>query len=171
MKEVFREISPYDINDNVFRMIGTDWMLITAGNREHYNTMTAAWGAFGFLWKKPVTVIFIRPQRYTFRFAEEYERYTLCFFDEKYRKTLNYFGTVSGRDEDKVAESGLKILHSPYGSVYFEECRLMLECRKLYADDIKENCFVDTFVRDKIYMEGDFHRFYIGEPELILKKE
>ena len=33
-----------DLNDNVFETIGKEWMLVTAGNEEKFNMMTASWG-------------------------------------------------------------------------------------------------------------------------------
>ena len=68
----FHEIHPKDINQNVFSMIGDDWMLISAMDpkTEKYNTMTASWGGFGVLFHKPVAYIFIRPQRYTKEFVD-----------------------------------------------------------------------------------------------------
>jgi flavin reductase (DIM6/NTAB) family NADH-FMN oxidoreductase RutF len=84
--EDFRTISPGEMEDNVFKTIGSDWMLVTAGSRESFNTMTAAWGGMGFLWNKNVCFIFIRPQRYTYSFIEKAETFTLSFFDEEYRK-------------------------------------------------------------------------------------
>ena len=42
----YREIAPQDLRDNPFKLIGTDWMLITAGTQESFNTMTA-WGGLG----------------------------------------------------------------------------------------------------------------------------
>ena len=45
------------------KMIGKDWMLITAADPDTgaVNTMTASWGAMGELWNKDVCFIFIRP--------------------------------------------------------------------------------------------------------------
>ncbi|MDR3643459.1 MAG: flavin reductase family protein, partial [Clostridia bacterium] len=40
----FREISPEDLQGNVFEQIGRQWMLITAGDKAGFNTMTASWG-------------------------------------------------------------------------------------------------------------------------------
>ena len=44
MERVFIETRPEDIGHNPFKLIGADWMLITAGTKESYNTMTGAWG-------------------------------------------------------------------------------------------------------------------------------
>ena len=49
--------------EDVFSLIGKEWMLITAGNIQHFNTMTASWGGLGWLWNKPVAFIFVRPER------------------------------------------------------------------------------------------------------------
>lgn len=52
----FEHIKPEMVTDNYIRLIGKDWMLITAGNQECFNTMTASWGGVGFLWNKPVVL-------------------------------------------------------------------------------------------------------------------
>jgi len=77
----FIEIKPDKISDNVFKLIGDDWMLITAGKLDDFNTMTASWGGMGILWHKPVVYCFVRPQRHTFQFMEKYKDFTLTFFD------------------------------------------------------------------------------------------
>ena len=82
------KIDPKQIDENVIRLIGSQWMLVTAGNSVHFNTMTASWGGLGFLWNRPVAFVFIRPQRYTFQFAEENSGLTLSFFGEEYRDAL-----------------------------------------------------------------------------------
>ena len=38
---------------NPFELIGKDWMLISAGTAEKWNTMTASWGGVGVMWGKP----------------------------------------------------------------------------------------------------------------------
>jgi len=72
------------IDESVFKLIGDDWMLVTSGNINSFNTMTASWGGMGVLWNKPVSYIFIRPTRYTYGFIEKSNTYTLSFFDRKY---------------------------------------------------------------------------------------
>lgn len=80
MPDPFQMIKPTDIQDNVFKMLDKDWMLVTAGTLEDYNTMTASWGHMGILWNLPVAIAYIRPQRYTYGFANRYDHYTLSFF-------------------------------------------------------------------------------------------
>jgi hypothetical protein len=68
--------------------------------------------------------------------------YTLCFLEEPYRDILQYCGTHSGKDVDKLAETGLVPLTTETGNIYYEQCKLVLECRKLYADWLTEDSFV-----------------------------
>jgi flavin reductase (DIM6/NTAB) family NADH-FMN oxidoreductase RutF len=159
----FTEIVPGNLVENVFNLVGEEWMLITAGNPEHFNTMTASWGTLGILWHLPVAICFIRPQRYTFEFAEASGYYTLSFLQPGNRDILDFCGTKSGRDTDKIKETGLNPLVTKRGNIYYEQCRLVLECRKLYADRIREEEFIIPDLIRKNYPRKDFHKFYIGE--------
>ncbi len=165
----FIEIDPKQIPENAFQLIGTDWMLITAGDRQKCNTMTASWGGVGVLWNKPVSFIFVRPQRYTREFIEREDSYSLCFFADGFRKQLSYLGTVSGRDEDKIQTAGLTTAFA--GKVpYFEEAQLVLLCKKQYRQDLAQKGFVNPAVDEKNYPEQDYHRLYVGEIIKVLRK-
>jgi flavin reductase (DIM6/NTAB) family NADH-FMN oxidoreductase RutF len=164
----FKEIDPKEIPDNPFSLIGNDWMLITAGTPDRFNTMTAAWGGLGVLWRKQVAFCFIRPTRYTYEFIERSERYTLSFFSRRYRSALNLCGTKSGRDVDKTAETGLTPAFGD-GTIYFTQARLVLECRKLYFQDLAPAKFLDATIEEH-YPQKDYHRMYVGEIERVLKK-
>ena len=69
-------ISPKDLNENIFKLISDDWMLITAGNGKKVNTMTASFGGFGVLFFKNIATIYVRPERYTFNFLEENDTFS-----------------------------------------------------------------------------------------------
>jgi flavin reductase (DIM6/NTAB) family NADH-FMN oxidoreductase RutF len=169
MEDKFSIIKPESIEDNLFKLIGSDWMLVCAGKPDNYNMMTASWGFAGVLWRKHVAVAFIRPQRHTFGFMESNAYYSLSFFGEEHREILNLCGTVSGRDLNKMDIEGLTPLETPLGNVIFEEARLVFECRKLYYDDIKPELF-QAFEIEKIYPTKDYHRFFIGEIVNVWKK-
>ena len=96
----FKEVKIEELSFNPFTKIGKEWMLITAGNEEKCNTMTASWGGVGVMWGKNAVTAYIRPQRYTKEFVDREEAFTISFYDEKYRKALNLCGTVSGKDTD-----------------------------------------------------------------------
>ena len=57
----FKEIKAEDLQFNPFTRIGSDWMLITAGDEKKFNTMTASWGGAGVFWGKNVVTCYIRP--------------------------------------------------------------------------------------------------------------
>jgi len=162
MLKTFTLIQPESIEDNVFKLIGSDWMLICSGAPSNYNMMTASWGFAGVLWRKPVAVVFVRPQRHTYSFIDSNPYFTLSFFEEESRDLLNLCGTVSGRDLNKMNLDGLTPMITPQGNVAFEESRLVLECRKLYYDDIKPELF-QVFELELIYPSEDYHRFFMGE--------
>ena len=58
-----KEINYKDMKFNPFNLIGGEWMLVTAGNEQKCNTMTASWGHLGCLWghNDPTAVIYLRP--------------------------------------------------------------------------------------------------------------
>lgn len=162
MNKSFIEIKPEQFTDNTFKLIGSDWMLITAGTLDSYNTMTASWGGFGILWNKNVCFCVVRPTRHTYNFIEKSGAFSLSFFDDKYRKALQFCGSHSGRDVDKAASTGLTPVAGDNGTVYFNEARLVIECKKLYFQDIDPKNFMDIAL-DKNYPLKDYHRMYIGE--------
>jgi flavin reductase (DIM6/NTAB) family NADH-FMN oxidoreductase RutF len=159
-------IDPYNLNESVFRLLDKDWMLITAGKTDRFNMMTASWGGFGILWNQPVSYIFVRPTRYTYKFIEENESFTLNFFGPGYRKILNFCGSRSGREVDKINMPGLTPVESDTGSIYFSEARIVMECRKIYFHDIKSENFIDLKIESH-YPKKDYHRMYIGKIENI----
>lgn len=169
MADTLQPVDLYRIKDNPFKLIADDWMLVTAGTIDSFNTMTASWGAMGELWHRKIAVCFIRPNRHTFQFTERSARFTLSFFDETYRKALNFCGTKSGRDVDKMAATGLTPIASESGAVYFEQARIVLECRKIYTHDLDPTAFLDPAI-EKEYPKKDYHRMYIGQVERCLMK-
>ncbi|MEE1059246.1 MAG: flavin reductase family protein [Treponema sp.] len=162
-----KQIEINEFSENPFKLIGSDWMLITAKKGEKTNMMTASWGGVGILWNKPVATIYVRPQRYTKEFIDNEEYFSLCVLPEEYRQILNYCGTKSGRDEDKIAETKLTIDESEKAPI-FKESRLVLICKKLYAQDLTEQSFIDKSLVEKNYKAKDFHTMYIAEIEKIL---
>ena len=156
------KIEPQDINQNPFTLIDDDWFLLTAGTLDAFNTMTASWVGMGILWNKPVVFCFVRSHRFTYKFMESNEFFTMSFFDESYRAAMNLCGKVSGRQTDKMKATGLKPIESPKGSIFYEQSKLMLECRKLYFSDIMPENFQLQGIHAN-YPKKDYHRMYIGE--------
>lgn len=157
-------IEPNQLTENFFETFSNEWMLITAGDKEQFNTMTANWGGIGYLWNKPVVFIFVRPERYTFEFTEKSDYFTISFLGEENKDIHKICGSKSGRDIDKVTETGLVPRFTELGNVVFEQGRLTLECKKLYTDTIKKEGFMDSELFEKWYtVKGNPHVMYVAE--------
>lgn len=159
---MFKEINPAELNFNPFSAIGKQWMLVTAGDSNAANTMTASWGGTGVLWNKNVVTCYIRPQRYTREFMDAQEYFSLSFLPEQYRKELTYCGRVSGRDEDKIAKAGLTLCNE-FEAPCFEQADTVLICKKLYVDEIKPACILNPETDTANYPDKDYHIVYIAE--------
>lgn len=167
---IFHEISPSELKKTPFEMIGQDWMLVTAGNHDKVNTMTASWGGLGVMWGKDVAFTVIRPQRYTKEFIDREQTVSLSFYKEDYKKQLGILGSVSGRDRDKIKECGLTTVFDGE-TPYFEEAHTVLICRKKFAQPFTEESILDTEIMTKWYPEKDLHTLYILEIEKVLVKQ
>ena len=130
---------------NPFDLIGQKWMLISAGTEDKWNTMTASWGAVGVMWGKPSATCYIRKSRFTKEFVDAGEYFTLTVLKDGNRDALNKMGSKSGRDMDKMHESGLVLI-----------------CRKRGVTDIAPDDMAQE-VQDKWYGDHDYHTMYIGE--------
>lgn len=153
-----------ELKENFIETISKEWMLVTSGTRDQFNTMTASWGGIGFLWNKAVAFIFIRPERYTYEFIEQNDTLTLSFLGEDHRSIYTLCGSLSGRDTDKIKASGLIPLFTPTDNITFEQARLTLECRKLYGQFLSTESFQNREFIEKWYGEhGHLHKMYIVE--------
>lgn len=141
------------------------WALVTSGDfaAGNFNTMTISWGALGTMWSKPFAFVAVRHSRYTYSFMEKYDSFTITAFPSEHHDALSLLGTKSGRDGDKIAESGLtpeasQVVAAPV----FAEAEIAIECRKMYADDLNPAHFLDDSIH-KQYPHRDFHCIYFGE--------
>lgn len=164
-----REIAAENINENIFKLIGKDWMLVAAQKDGKTNAMTASWGFVGVMWGKNCLITAIRPQRYTKEFIDGSDTFSITILPDGYRDTLNYFGSVSGRDEDKIAKSGLTV-EKCENTPYFAEGKLVLICRKMFAQEIKAESFIDKEALEKWYPNNDLHTLYVAEIVKVLEK-
>jgi flavin reductase (DIM6/NTAB) family NADH-FMN oxidoreductase RutF len=148
-----------------FHLFDQRWLLLTSGDFStgEYNCMTISWGSFGFMWGYPFAQTVVRPVRYTFSFMERFPTFTLCAFPRQYRRVMDVLGTKSGRDGDKVGESGLTLAASTrVAAPCYEEAELVIECQKIYWSDIDPSHFIDPALNQH-YPSRDYHRSYIGK--------
>lgn len=158
----YKSIDPKSIPGNFIKMVSEDWMLVTAGNKEKFNMMTASWGGIGVLYNKPVAICYINPARYTYQIIENSDTFTLSFYTEVYRDALNYCGSKSGRDEDKVKGSGLTPIELEGGAMAFGEAWMIIECKKLVSQSISLDAIDNEQERAK-RATTPMHKMYIGE--------
>jgi len=145
-----------------FTMFEERWALVTAGTLDDFNTCTVSWGSMGNMWGMlgndiSTVTVYIHPARYTQEFMAKYDTFTVSLFPNSQRKALGYLGSHSGRDEDKVANSGL----TP------------VVCKKLYEHQFDEAHLADSVkeyyaANPSMYTQAgkdrwEPHYMYIGE--------
>jgi flavin reductase (DIM6/NTAB) family NADH-FMN oxidoreductase RutF len=165
--QLFRQISPEDITDNVFTLTGKILPIITAGRAEHYNSMVASGGGMGRLFMKPTTWCILRGDRYTLELIQKGLTYTMSYFPKGYKKETLLLGSKSGRDSDKMKEVKLNIIPTPDGNISFTEARLIIECKLTQVTTPGYDDFI--WQEDRNYISEEFNeanvyrKFVFGE--------
>ncbi len=85
----------------------------------------------------------------------------ISFYPEVYKKTLGILGSKSGRDIDKMHESGL-VTKELENTMTFEEAEVTLVCRKLFKQTLDVNNMPEG-IRKQFYEGQSDHDMYIGE--------
>ena len=167
----FCEIAVEEYSVAAVRLFLRDKLLLTAEDAAgHTNAMTVSWGGIGVFWGKPVLFYGIRPERYTYGFAESGRRVSLTAFPQEMADVLTYCGTHSGRDGDKCAEAGITPICMPDGTPGYAEASLVITVRKCYRHAITpEELLVGEL--HSFYTKGGYHTLYIAEIEHIYRKE
>ncbi len=165
----FVKVHPEELPGNAIALFNRGWALLTAGDREKWNTMTISWGQLGELWNLPICTVFVRPARYTYSFMERSDSYTVCLFDAgAYRKELGYLGSASGRDVDKMSGCGLTPVELDGGLTAFAEASAVLVIDKLYDHQFDPARVPERIMKDAKPFNyanvapDDLHRIYIG---------
>ena len=139
------------------------WFLLTAGTPEKFNCMTVAWGSIGGMWHKPFVQVVVRPTRYTYEFMNQSDDFTLSAFPDDFHKALMQLGSVSGRDTDKIEAADLTPEPAlQVQSPTFAEDELVIECRKIYWQDMQPENFMADYI-GSCYSGEDYHRIFFGE--------
>ena len=165
--QLFRQISPEEISDNVCTLAGKDFFAITAGKEDHYNSMIGSGGGLGLLFKKPTTWCLIKQDRYTLELIQKEQTYTLSYFPNEYKNQMLFLGRKSGRDSAKMKEVELTSVQTPSGDMSFREARLIIECELTAittpnpADFISQESkdYIDEAYKD----ESNYRKLVFGE--------
>ena len=156
---------PYPIElyeANPFTLIGEQWYTITAEKDGKVNTMTANWGTLGSLWGKYVAIIYVRESRLTHEFLDACDYFSITNYHKNNRSALKYLGSVSGRDEDKIAGARFHINYDS-GVPFIDEGTFSLICKKMSRTELTPDQFIDPGIEKEWYKEGDYHTMYVGE--------
>ncbi|MDR0766369.1 MAG: flavin reductase [Odoribacteraceae bacterium] len=165
--ELFVPVAPRDITGNVFRLVGEDFTVITAGTTTAYNSMTASYGGWGILFNAPSTWCFLRANRYTLECIRRERKYTMVYFDEAYRDQVMLFGSSSGRDGDKMKRHTLSAVETPAGCVAYKEAKLVIECELTSITTVHPDDYFSpegkSFVTDAFAEANDYHKLVFGK--------
>ena len=100
------------------------------------NAMAVAWGGICCS-RPPCVAVSLRKATYSYGNIVERKVFTVSIPSEKHVKEADYFGIVSGRNQDKFAATGLtpvrsKLIDAPY----VDEFPFVLECKLLHTIEI-----------------------------------
>ncbi|MDR0823325.1 MAG: flavin reductase [Endomicrobium sp.] len=163
-EQLFKQISPEDIDDNVFKLVGKDFYLITAGKKENYNSMVGSGGGWGTLFKKPTAMCLFPIHRYTLEIIQKEKTYTLSYFPNEYKEQMLFLGSKSGRDSDKMKEVKLSAVQTPCGNMSFKEANLIIECSLTQITTPAVDDFYSQESKDYLkeaYKDPNEHRKYV----------
>jgi flavin reductase (DIM6/NTAB) family NADH-FMN oxidoreductase RutF len=162
--QLFKQISPEEIRDNVFTM---GFTVITAGKEDHYNSMIGSGGGFGLFFKKPATWSLLRADRYTLEIIQKEQAYTMSYFPSEYNEQVLFLGSESGRDSKKMKEVELTSVQTPSGNMSFKEARLIIECKLTAVTTPNPDDFCSQEAKDYIneaYKQpSDYRKLVFGE--------
>lgn len=137
-----------------------------ADDTKEINGLTIGWGSIGTLWRKPILSLYVHEVRYTRHILDNASGFSICFIEDK--EQLRYFGTVSGKDENKILNSKLTVNYVD-GIPYFEESDLVIVCKKVGQSKFEvEKIDIPNIV--DWYSEDGVHTIYQGEIIKVLRK-
>lgn len=170
--QLFKQISPEEIFDNVFTFVGDGFPIkgfpvITAGKKEHYNSLTGSGGGLGLLFNKPTTWCLLRTDRYTLELIQKEQTYTMSYFPNEYEEQVLFLGSKSGRYSEKMKEVKLTSVQTPFGNISFKEAGLIIECKLTALTTANPSDFHSQEAKDfikKAYKEtSDYRKHVFGE--------
>ena len=142
--------------------------ILSAGDKNSYNSMAIEWGSIGVSWKMPIFTVYVKDERYTYEFMQKTEVFTVSIINKKLFKKFAVYGTKSGRDINKEEVAGTHIKFLDNGGITFDEAEEVFVCKmlgKAYIQDEDAYPGLKAFYeRQKKYFKTmDPHALFIGE--------
>ena len=150
-----------EFKTDIFKAFDKNWALLSAGNRDSFNSMTISWGMLGTIWSRPAATVYVRTSRYTHEFMDREDTFTVSFFPESMKDVLRIAGTRSGREIDKMHLQGLELCEDTDDIVY-KNAEITLVCKKLFVQRLNAES-IPAEVMASHYPTRDMHDMYIGE--------
>jgi len=174
-EQLFEQITPEEIYDDVFTLVGKVFPVVTAGRKDHYNSMTASGGGMGLHFRKPATWCIFASSRYTLEIIQKEQTYTLSYFPSEYKNQVLFLGSKSGRDSEKMKEVELTSIQTPSGNISFKEARLIIECKLTQITTANAEDFYSQEAKDYLkeaYIdENEIRKYVFGEITHVWKKK
>ena len=146
--------------------IGKDMALLTAGTKDKFNSMTIKNAAAGWVWSKEAFIAFVKPERYTWEFVRDNDWFTVSYFPKQMDGIHQVFARKSGRETDKVRETGLTPEFPENEITYKEACEVFV-CRKRYMKQLDPvqipEDVLQRYAKESDIIFGEPHYAVIGE--------
>jgi hypothetical protein len=143
--------------------------ILTAGTKEKHNSLIIGWGLLGAAWQRPLFLVYVHPDRYTFQFMQKTEFFTVSFIKKEFYKKFVPYGNKSGRDINKEEVAGTHIQYLDNGGITFEEAEEFYVCKMMGKAYFKREDLhpeiLDFYERGKkLFKQSDEpHGLFIGE--------
>ena len=160
IKDLCQYINPMEIREKP--------AIIVASDGKETNGMTIGWAGFGTLWRKYMATVYIHKVRYSKHIFDNADYYSICFMKPEDEKQTEYFGKVSGRDENKMEKCKMEVVSDDVAP-YFANSRVVVLCHIMGKSDFDANS-VDEGVYDWYQRDG-VHTQYYGEIVKVLVSE
>lgn len=158
----FKKMEIEKLTQSAVSLIRDRWPLLAAGSIDDFNFMTVNWGMIGEIWYKDAMTVYVRKSRHTFGYMNSNDLFSVSILKEGYEKALSIAGSKSGRDLDKVKETGLTPIEID-GVPTFEEAEYVFVLKRMFKGDLPSEGIEDEAIRSKAYPDGDEHVMYIAE--------
>ena len=143
--------------------------VLTAGTKDKYNSLIIGYGLLGAAWNKPLFLVLVHPDRYTYEFMENSEYFTVSFIKKDLYKKFVLYGQKSGRDINKEKEAGTHIQFLDNGGITFEEAEEVYVCKMMVKSHLRRE-ELNQELRDlydeaskRFHQTNEIHGVYIGE--------
>ena len=143
--------------------------VLTAGDKNKYNSMIIGWGLIGVAWQKPLFIVYVKPDRYTYQIIEQSKYFTVNFIRKDLYKKFVPYGNKSGRDINKEEVSGTHIQFLDNGGITFEEAEEVYVCKMMAKAHFKQEDLSPEIIEfyekasTAFKQSKEPHGLYIGE--------